>query len=69
MAALDPTAKPLDKDAPKRATLKILRRKFNLDDLRMLGSDSDTEDEDEEDEESEDEEVEVAKNEKSAKLD
>jgi len=32
MAAIDPSAKPIDANAPKRATLKIIRRPLDLDD-------------------------------------
>lgn len=39
MAAIDPTAKPVDDDKPKRATLKLLRRPLNIDDYNDLDSD------------------------------
>ncbi|TGZ78632.1 hypothetical protein EX30DRAFT_343008 [Ascodesmis nigricans] len=55
MAAIDPSAKPLEKDQPNRATLKIMRRPLDFDDYLGDGY------EDESDEESDEEEQETPK--------
>ncbi|KAI5784797.1 hypothetical protein FPQ18DRAFT_352493 [Pyronema domesticum] len=47
MAAIDPTQTPLNKDQPKRATLKLVRRPLDHDDFE----DDDEEDEDEDSDE------------------
>jgi FK506-binding nuclear protein len=54
MAAIDPSAKPLEKDEPKRATLKLLRRpidpdEFMNDDYEDSDQESGEESDDEED--------------------
>lgn len=53
MAAIDPTAAPLNADEPLRTTLKIMRRAPDADDYDM--SDDEDEEEEDEEEESEDE--------------
>ncbi|KAA8899654.1 hypothetical protein FN846DRAFT_1023243 [Sphaerosporella brunnea] len=56
MAAIDPTAKPLEADQPKIATLKLLRRPLEIDDYEDLSDDSDEESDDDEEESDDDEE-------------
>ncbi|KAF8247512.1 hypothetical protein K440DRAFT_601177 [Wilcoxina mikolae CBS 423.85] len=53
MAAIDPNAKPLEADQPKRATLKLIRRPLDHDDYE----DDDEDDEDDEDESADEEEL------------
>ncbi|KAI5846752.1 FK506-binding protein [Tricharina praecox] len=62
MAAIDPSAKPLDETKPKRATLKIIRRPLDLDDYE------DEDEEDEEDDEEDDEEEQAQLQHTSKKL-
>jgi len=40
MAAIDPTAKPIDESKPKRATLKIIRRPLDFDEDDSEGDDN-----------------------------
>jgi FK506-binding nuclear protein len=62
MAAIDPTAKPLEADQPNLATLKIIRRPLDADDYEDMS------DEDSEEDESEDEEEQEMIQNKSKKL-
>lgn len=63
MAAIDPTAEPLNKDEPLRATLKIMRRAPGADDY----DDEEDEEEDDEEEGSDDEEESEEEEEKPKK--
>jgi FK506-binding nuclear protein len=51
MAAIDPSAKPLEADQPKRATLKLIRRPLDHDDYEDDDDDDDDEDESADEEE------------------
>jgi FK506-binding nuclear protein len=52
MAAIDPTAKPLKEDEPKRATLKLMRSPLDLDDFMDEDDEEPSDDDDGSDEES-----------------
>jgi FK506-binding nuclear protein len=64
MAAIDPTAKPLEADQPNLATLKIIRRPLDHDDYEDESDEDSEEDEDEAADEEEQEKIQ----EKSKKL-
>jgi FK506-binding nuclear protein len=65
MAAIDPTQTPLNKDQPKRATLKLVRRPLDHDDFE----DDDEENEDEDSDEEEAIKKLIAKSDKLSKSD